>query len=73
MFVLVDIFYLPNSGCFDKTGVFQQPQALALIEGWTAPGSMSDIGMLRQALKAIRYNGGRDNHADVGIHKFAGF
>jgi hypothetical protein len=31
--VLVDIFYLPNSGYFDKTGVFQQPQAISLIEG----------------------------------------
>jgi hypothetical protein len=30
--VLVDIFYLPNSGYFDKTGVFQQPQAIALID-----------------------------------------
>jgi hypothetical protein len=26
IFVLVDIFYLPNSGHFDKTGVFQQPR-----------------------------------------------
>jgi hypothetical protein len=28
--VLVDIFYHPNSSYFDKTGLFQQPQALAL-------------------------------------------
>jgi len=29
---LADIFYLPNFGCFDKTGVFQQTQAKSLIE-----------------------------------------
>jgi hypothetical protein len=27
---LVDILYLLNSGCFDKTGVFQQPRAITL-------------------------------------------
>ena len=31
MSVLADIFYLPNFGCFDKTGVFQQTQAISLI------------------------------------------
>ncbi len=44
--VLVDIFYLPNSGYFDKRGVFQQPQAFTLIEigrRW----SMSEMGFDR--------------------------
>jgi len=27
---LMDIYYPSNFGCFDKTGVFQQPQAFAL-------------------------------------------
>jgi len=27
---LVDIFYLPDFGRFDQTGVFQHPQAIAL-------------------------------------------
>jgi hypothetical protein len=27
---LLDIFYVPNFGSFDKTGVFQQPQAFTL-------------------------------------------
>jgi hypothetical protein len=31
MSVSVDIFYLPNSGYFDKTGVFQQPRLLATV------------------------------------------
>jgi hypothetical protein len=34
MSVSVDIFYLPNSGYFDKTGVFQQPQAITRFEGF---------------------------------------
>src|SRR5215469_12770374 len=29
MSVLADIFYLPNFGCFDKTGVFQQTKAIS--------------------------------------------
>jgi hypothetical protein len=28
--VCVDIFYPPNFGCFEKSGVFQQPQAISL-------------------------------------------
>jgi hypothetical protein len=31
IFVLVDIFYPPNSGCFDKTGVFQQPRLFSTV------------------------------------------
>jgi len=31
--VLVDIFYPPNSGCFEKKGLFQQSQAIALMRG----------------------------------------
>jgi hypothetical protein len=30
--VLVDIFYLANSGCFDKMGVFQQPQPITRFD-----------------------------------------
>jgi hypothetical protein len=30
--VLVDIFYLANSGCFDKTGVFQQPRLITTVD-----------------------------------------
>jgi len=29
--VLADIFYLPNSSYFDKTGVFQQPRLLTTV------------------------------------------
>jgi hypothetical protein len=32
--VFLDIFYPPNFGCFDENGVFQQPQAITLIENW---------------------------------------
>jgi hypothetical protein len=28
----VDIFYPPNFGCFEKSGLFQQPQAITLTE-----------------------------------------
>jgi hypothetical protein len=30
--VFLDIFYPPNFRCFDENGVFQHPQAIALIE-----------------------------------------
>jgi len=30
--VLVDIFYPPKFGCFEENGLFQHPQALALID-----------------------------------------
>jgi hypothetical protein len=30
--VFLDIFYPPNFGCFEENGVFQQPQAFALID-----------------------------------------
>jgi hypothetical protein len=47
--VFLDIFYPPNFGCFGKNGVFQQPQALALIDpARTGKGVLSAIGMLRQ-------------------------
>jgi len=32
--VLVDIFYPPDFGCFEKKGLFQHPQAISLIEGF---------------------------------------
>jgi hypothetical protein len=28
----LDIFYPPNFDCFEKNGLFQQPQAISLIE-----------------------------------------
>jgi hypothetical protein len=30
--VFLDIFYPPNLRCFDENGVFQQPQAITLID-----------------------------------------
>jgi hypothetical protein len=30
--IFLDIFYPPNFGCFGENGVFQQPQAMTLIE-----------------------------------------
>jgi hypothetical protein len=44
--VLVDIFYFPNSGYFDETGVFQQPQAITLRI--PPAGILSVMVMLRQ-------------------------
>jgi hypothetical protein len=41
--VFLDIFYPPNFGCFDENGVFQQPQAISLIELL-----MSGMAMLRR-------------------------
>jgi len=32
--VFLDIFYPPIFGCFEENGVFQQPQAVTLIENW---------------------------------------
>jgi hypothetical protein len=32
--IFLDIFYPPNFRCFQKNGVFQQPQALSLIDRW---------------------------------------
>jgi hypothetical protein len=34
---LPDIFYPPNFRCFDKNGVFQQPQAITLTENCPTP------------------------------------
>jgi hypothetical protein len=34
---LLDIFYPPNFRCFDKNGVFQQPQAITLTENCPTP------------------------------------
>ncbi|MGC2611726.1 MAG: hypothetical protein WA320_16740, partial [Candidatus Sulfotelmatobacter sp.] len=31
IFVLVDIFYLPNFAYFGKTGVFQQPRLISTV------------------------------------------
>ena len=30
--VFLDIFYPPNFRCFDENGLFQQPQAITLID-----------------------------------------
>jgi hypothetical protein len=38
---LVDIFYLPNFGGFDKTGVFQQPRLVTTID--PLAHSISDV------------------------------
>jgi hypothetical protein len=45
--VRVDIFYPPNFGCFEKSGLFQQPQAFTLKTPWQ--GSMSAIAIYRQS------------------------
>ena len=46
--VRVDIFYSPNFGCFEKNGLFQQPQAFALLENCVQV--VSAMAMLRQPL-----------------------
>jgi len=32
--IFLDIFYPPNFRCFEENGVFQQPLAITLIEGF---------------------------------------
>jgi len=43
---LMDIYYPSNFGCFDKTGVFQQSQAMSLKTRPT--GTMSEILIAQQ-------------------------
>jgi hypothetical protein len=47
--VLVDIFYVPNSGYFGKIGVFQQPLSISLI--MPLPGVLSEMARLCQLTK----------------------
>src|SRR5208282_5859519 len=37
--VFLDIFYPPNFGCFEENGLFQHPQALALIDLFPPSGA----------------------------------
>ena len=38
--IFLDIFYPPNFRCFEENGLFQHPQAIALIEGFECTPTM---------------------------------
>jgi hypothetical protein len=65
MSVSVDIFYLPNSGYFDKTGVFQQPRLVTTTIGKTASDREGVLRLLQ--LRVLRLDFFQDGDVGVGV------